>query len=105
MTRQCSTTPWERESAAQALERHVGGRRDIVIGVECPTMRELISLLRSEKASICAWLQDVDGNYHTGCGHTFFFDTGTAQENGAKFCQYCGKGMQATEYKDKEIDV
>jgi hypothetical protein len=43
-----SRSRWERESAAQALERHVGGRRDIVIGVECPTMRDLISLLRSE---------------------------------------------------------
>jgi hypothetical protein len=41
-------TPWDKERAAQALESHVGGRGDIVIGVECPTMRDLISLLRSE---------------------------------------------------------
>jgi hypothetical protein len=43
-----SSTPWDKERAAQALESHVGGRGDIVIGVECPTMRDLISLLRSE---------------------------------------------------------
>jgi hypothetical protein len=47
-----SSSRWERESAAQALERHVGGRRDIVIGVECPTMRDLISLLRSETGTV-----------------------------------------------------
>lgn len=47
----------------------------------------------------CAWEQDEDGNYHTGCGHIFFFDTGTAEENEAKFCLYCGGHLQPTSTK------
>jgi hypothetical protein len=43
----------------------------------------------------CPWTPDDDGVYHTGCGNAFFFDTGTADENRAHFCQYCGKPLSA----------
>lgn len=49
----------------------------------------------------CHWTQDEDGIYHTGCGNAFTFDSGTAAENRAKFCQYCGGDLIATEHVDE----
>jgi hypothetical protein len=48
---------------------------------------------RSEKPAECEWRADSDGIYHTDCGNAFTFDSGTATENSAKFCQYCGGGL------------
>ena len=39
----------------------------------------------------CTWTQDDDGIYHTSCGQAQEFTTGTREENGYKFCPYCGK--------------
>jgi hypothetical protein len=38
---------WSHKSAATALEKHVGGRGDVVICHDCPSMRDLIALLRA----------------------------------------------------------
>lgn len=39
---------------------------------------------------VCHWKQDDDGNWDTGCGHTFVFENGTPSENRQRFCGYCG---------------
>lgn len=39
----------------------------------------------------CLWQQDEDGNYDTECGNRFVFIYGTPEDNGFKFCPYCGK--------------
>lgn len=42
----------------------------------------------------CLWkFDDLDGIYESGCGRNFFFETGTAEENGFKFCPFCGKEL------------
>jgi len=51
----------------------------------------------SEEVSICKWKLDEEGIYSTDCGHEFFFDSGTLEENGAKFCQYCGSTIKPVE--------
>ena len=56
---------------------------------------------RSETARACRWQQDADGIYQTGCGEAFFFDTGSAEENRAKFCQYCGGNLIVSNYKEE----
>lgn len=38
----------------------------------------------------CVWTVDEDGQYDTGCGGKWFFDSGTPAENKARFCIYCG---------------
>lgn len=40
----------------------------------------------------CKWtLDDTHGNkWDTECGHAFEFTTDGPEENGARFCQYCG---------------
>ena len=56
------------------------------------------------RRSDCAWTQDSDGLYNTGCGHVWFFDSGTAAENEAKFCVYCGGNLKANEYVEEPDD-
>jgi len=44
----------------------------------------------------CEWTQIDDGPWETGCGHLFEFNEGGPTENGATFCPYCGKRIDAT---------
>jgi hypothetical protein len=43
----------------------------------------------------CEWsIEDDDTNsWQSGCGHTFWFETGDPKENGLKFCAYCGRNL------------
>lgn len=54
----------------------------------------------------CLWkFDDLDGIYESACGKNFFFETGTAEENGFKFCPFCGKQLEtnnADETKPEE---
>jgi len=38
----------------------------------------------------CEWHEDEDGQYFTACGNTFEFCEGALDDNGFKFCPYCG---------------
>ena len=61
--------------------------------------RAEIQRLSKQDAPIpCAWKQDDEGVYETGCDHRFVFTYGNCAENGAKFCQYCG-GSIAEEFE------
>lgn len=42
----------------------------------------------------CAWDEDFEGNWETGCGHTVCINEGTPRENGWKFCCYCGAAIE-----------
>lgn len=54
----------------------------------------------------CLWkFDDLDGIYESACGKNFFFETGTAEENGFRFCPFCGKELEtdhANETKPEE---
>lgn len=45
--------------------------------------------------TVCAWTEDDDGVWQTGCGNAFFFDTDGPIENKQKFCGYCGGELKA----------
>lgn len=51
-------------------------------------------------ANPCTWTQDIDGIWQTSCGQAQEFTTGTLEENGYKFCPYCGKMLEAKEYEE-----
>jgi hypothetical protein len=38
----------------------------------------------------CAWRED-EGYWETGCKNEFTINEGTPEENGMKFCCFCGK--------------
>lgn len=70
------------------------------------TALDAADMLRQAQPSAraaCAWTQDADGIYHTGCGNAWFFDTGTVAENKAKFCLYCGGDLIAKEHEDDPV--
>jgi len=54
----------------------------------------LKSLPAEGKEEVCEWVKDDDGCYDTQCGNKFYFDCGDVKDNGAVFCQYCGKPIK-----------
>lgn len=45
----------------------------------------------------CEWSHEIayDSDvWETSCGNAVVFDEGTPQENGYKFCHYCGKPIE-----------
>jgi len=46
----------------------------------------------------CVWAEDQDGNWFTDCHHAFEITDGTPDENGFKFCAYCGKDLIQARY-------
>lgn len=43
----------------------------------------------------CTWHQAGDTSaWDTECGHTFEFFDGGPEDNGAKYCQYCGGSIR-----------
>jgi DNA-directed RNA polymerase subunit RPC12/RpoP len=54
---------------------------------------------QAEREKGCEWrLVDDDGEistrYETDCGHSFFFEDGSTEENGFTTCPYCGKRLK-----------
>jgi hypothetical protein len=51
--------------------------------------------------SECTWKYGNDRTYETSCGHVWEFFDGGPQENGARYCMYCGKSihLQELDYK------
>lgn len=48
----------------------------------------------------CAWSENDDGFYETECGNSFQFSEGGAADNGAVYCQYCGKKIDEHWFDD-----
>lgn len=46
--------------------------------------------------AVCQWEQDDEGGYwQTQCGEAFEIIEGTPEQNGMKYCHYCGKTLSA----------
>ena len=43
-----------------------------------------------EAVIFCRW-DLVEEAYETECGHAFFFDEGSVEENEFEYCPFCGK--------------
>lgn len=50
----------------------------------------------------CVWAEDMDGNWDTSCHHTFVFTQGGPDDNGMKFCCFCGLRLNEERYKDED---
>jgi hypothetical protein len=59
--------------------------------VDCKYMRE------EEKPDTCVWTWDSDGFWQTSCGSSWFYDTGTPEENGQMYCHHCGLPIEQKE--------
>ena len=58
------------------------------------TQEQINSLLAKPATKSCTWIEDADGNWHTGCQEIRIFISGTPHENGYVYCPYCGGGVQ-----------
>ncbi len=45
------------------------------------------------KNEACEWNSDEDGNWWTACDNGWCLNDGTPEENGMKFCPFCGRGL------------
>lgn len=50
----------------------------------------------------CIWSQDSSYCYAAQCGKVFVFNDDGAEENGFKFCPFCGKRLVDIKYKEEE---
>lgn len=48
---------------------------------------------KRKKKKACEWRQDDDGSWDTDCENKFCIEEGTPEENGMRFCCYCGKKL------------
>lgn len=62
----------------------------------------ITELARTEPSAHCQWTRDEDGIYSTECDGAWEFTTGTAADNDAKFCPYCGKGITEHHFVDAD---
>ena len=42
----------------------------------------------------CVWSEDGDGTWQTSCRRSFVLIEGTPEQNGMRFCCYCGSRLQ-----------
>lgn len=52
----------------------------------------------------CTWTQDENGGWHTAYDNYFEFNDGMPEDNGAKFCLYCGKTLDQKPYVEEVCD-
>lgn len=55
-------------------------------------------------AERCSWVQDSDGTYNSSCGGAFVFNDDGCEENGFKFCCYCGKPVSEVKYVEEDSE-
>jgi len=60
------------------------------------TLLQMVAALRlaSKQAQTCAWRDNLDAIYETECGNLHIVNDGTLEENGMKYCCYCGKEIK-----------
>ena len=82
-----------RTAAQQALERlrkyHYGN--GFAEDAEC--IADLEAAL-AQQVKTCAWRDNLDAIYETECGNLHIVNDGTLEENGMKYCCYCGKEIK-----------
>jgi hypothetical protein len=51
----------------------------------------------------CTWTQGMFHNmYKTKCGHSHYFENGTATDYGFVYCPFCGKPIKDIPYSGKD---
>ena len=89
----------EKEDLRRCLEQAPSSSACSVPGLIRPPLAQGVvgeesSGAHSAPAMQCEWSEDADGIWHTSCGHAWFFDTGTPEENEARWCIYCGAPLK-----------
>jgi hypothetical protein len=51
----------------------------------------------------CEWEENSDGQYEADCGNIFEVIEGTPEENGFKFCTFCGKPLKQVRFEEEDL--
>ena len=86
------------EEAAQTVQLISG---EELLGYVKTIRREKAGEAMTSPRSVCAWEQDEEGNWETGCGGMWTLMEGTPAENEMKFCPRCGGKLEFTEHKEE----
>lgn len=75
-----------------ALDREYAKALDVI-----NQQREELDRLRAappaDLVATCEWSEDANGEWHTGCGTLFVFDTDGPTEHKFGWCYHCGKPL------------
>lgn len=52
----------------------------------------------------CEWREDWEGTWETACGDSSVFEEAGPEENGVRFCWYCGKRATFVHYQEETDD-
>ena len=58
--------------------------------------------MKKPRVRICRWDEDRDGAWWTDCSNGFVTSSESPQDNGMKFCCYCGKKLKEVKFEDTE---
>ena len=61
----------------------------------CKPLKEAGKMSAGKKT--CKWEQDDEGIWHTDCGNAHVIEADGPEENGMKYCCYCGKILKEAE--------
>ena len=68
----------------------------LVVLVDPLENENLYPVFKLNSTDSCRWTEYEDCEaWDTGCGHAFYIENGTPQENDMKFCCYCGKTISS----------
>jgi hypothetical protein len=63
--------------------------------LESDVKSALLAVAREQREPACEWVEDSDGILQTACNNAFQLEAGNLEENGFKFCCYCGHTIAA----------
>ena len=69
--------------------------REIPCQVAYADIQKRLAAVHADIGEMCEWRENEDGMWETACENTFVFEEDGPEENGQKFCCYCGKPLKA----------
>lgn len=67
-------------------------------------------MIKASESESCSWDYDLtdrsgDRVYDTACGQTFVLNDGTLEDNGIRFCCFCGNVIEQPDYRSTPFDT
>ena len=85
------------EQALEALTAHADLLGTMYLKMDAITALRTALAQQAEpvkQVKTCAWRANLDAIYETECGNLHIVNDGTLEENGMKYCCYCGKEIE-----------
>lgn len=83
----------------------MAARRGLAFGHQATpqTPERMIERAPADLVATCEWSEDANGEWHTGCGTLFVFDTDGPTEHKFGWCYHCGKPLAPVPFLLPEV--